>query len=146
MRVFLFAANLCLLGLFPLAWSMPLIRSGLNLPFFGLEEISVLSGLATLWDTDPFLAVLIAAFALVAPYAKTLALALFHLGRLPDRALPVLRLLGKLAMADVFLIALYIVVAKGVTLARIETAPGLYLFTGCVLASLLLSLASRVRR
>ena len=43
------ALNLALLILFPLAWTAPLMRAGL-LPLFGLDEISVLSGLATLWD------------------------------------------------------------------------------------------------
>jgi uncharacterized paraquat-inducible protein A len=53
---------------------------------------------------------------------------------------PVLQVLGKLAMADVFLIALYITLAKGIGYATIETAWGLYLFTGCILASIALSL------
>jgi uncharacterized paraquat-inducible protein A len=44
--------------------------------------------------------------------------------------------MGKLAMADVFLIALYITLSKGIGVGRIETAWGLYLFTGCVLASI----------
>ncbi|MBL4918790.1 paraquat-inducible protein A [Szabonella alba] len=146
MRHVLLISNLSLLILFPLAWSLPLLRSGLDLPFFGLEEISVLSGIGALWQSDPALAVLIAALALVSPYAKTLALAALHLGFLSARALPLLHLLGKLAMADIFLLALYIVIARGVSFARIETAPGLYLFTLCVLASLVLSLASRGRR
>ena len=34
------------------------------------------------------------------------------------------------------LIALYIVVVKGVGLATVETAWGLYLFTGCILTSI----------
>ncbi|EEE36415.1 paraquat-inducible protein A [Rhodobacteraceae bacterium KLH11] len=41
-------------------------------------------------------------------------------------------------MADIFLIALYITLAKGISYATIETAWGLYLFTGCILASLTL--------
>lgn len=141
----LFLANLSLLILFPLAWSLPLLRSGLNLPFFGMEEVTILTGIARLWTTDPLLAGLVAALAVFAPYAKTLALAFLHLGLLPDRALPLLQALGKLAMADVFLLSLYIVIARGVSLARIETAPGLYLFTFCVLLSLALSLAGRGR-
>ena len=56
-------ANLALLLLFPLAWAAPLLRAGL-LPFFGLEEISVLSGLQTLWRTDVFLALLVSFLAL----------------------------------------------------------------------------------
>ena len=35
-----------------------------------------------------------------------------------------------------FLVALYIVLAKGIGLATIEVAWGLWLFTACVLASL----------
>ena len=50
-------------------------------------------------------------------------------------------------MADVFLIALYIVIAKGVGVGRLETAWGLWLFTGCILAALAVStLTERARR
>lgn len=128
-------ANLALLVLFPVAWFAPLLRAGL-LPLFGLDEISVISGLQSLWKTDVALALLVTFFALFAPYAKTLGLALIHFGMMRRRTLPALYLLGKLAMADVFLIALYIVVVEGVGLATVETAWGLYLFTGCILASL----------
>lgn len=131
--------NLSLLILFPVAWVAPLMRAGL-LPLFGLEEISVLTGLQSLWRTDPFLALVVAAFALVAPFVKTVALALVHFGVLGRRALPALVILGKLAMADVFLIALYITLAKGIGVGRIEIAWGLYLFTGCILASLMIGL------
>lgn len=128
-------ANLALLILYPVAWVAPLLRAGL-LPLFGLSEISVLSGVVALWEEDLFLALVVALFAFVAPYLKTGALALVHFGRAPARVLPFVEGLGKLAMADIFLIALYIVVAKGVGVGRVETAWGLYLFTGCVLASI----------
>ncbi|MEM6375543.1 MAG: paraquat-inducible protein A [Pseudomonadota bacterium] len=128
-------ANLTLLILFPIAWFAPLMRAGL-LPLFGLSEISVITGLQSLWQSDVILALLVTLLALFAPYAKTIALALIHFGLLRRKALPALQILGKLAMADVFLIALYIVVAKGVGVGRVETAWGLYLFTGCILASL----------
>ena len=130
--------NLALLVLFPLSWGAPLVRAGL-LPLFGLSEISVLSGIASLWQTDIALALMVALFALVAPMAKTLALALIHAGRAPATWLPALAWLGRLAMADVFLIALYITLAKGIGMGRIETAWGLYLFTGCILTSLFVS-------
>lgn len=130
--------NLTLLILFPIAWAAPLLRAGL-LPLFGMDEISVLSGIASLWDSDILLAVIVAGFALIAPYAKTLALAAVQWNRAPRRWLPALTWLGRLAMADVFLIALYVVIAKGAGVGRVETAWGLYLFTGCVLASLVLS-------
>ncbi|MEZ5912819.1 MAG: paraquat-inducible protein A [Paracoccaceae bacterium] len=128
-------ANLSLLVLFPVAWFAPLLRAGL-LPLFGLSEISVVSGLQALWQTDVFLALLVTLLALFAPYLKTIGLALVHCRLASPRLMPALHLLGRLAMADVFLIALYIVVVKGVGVATIETAWGLYLFTGCILASL----------
>jgi len=130
-------ANLALLILFPVAWFAPLMRAGV-LPLFGMSEISVISGLQSLWGTDVVLALLVTLFALFAPYMKTIGLALVQFRLLDRRALPALQILGKLAMADVFLIALYITVAKGIGVGRVETAWGLYLFTGCILASLVI--------
>lgn len=130
-------ANLALLVLFPLAWFAPLLRAGL-LPLFGLSEISVITGLQALWRTDVVLALLVTGLAIFAPWLKTIGLALLHFGLLSPRALPALHLLGHLAMADVFLIALYIVIVKGVGIATVETAWGLYLFTGCILVSLVI--------
>ena len=124
--------NLSLLVLFPLSWFAPLLRAGL-LPLFGLDEISVITGLQSLWESDVALALLVTLLAIFAPLAKTIGLALLDFGLLSPRALPALHWMGKLAMADVFLIALYVVVAKGVGLATIEVAWGLYLFTGCIL-------------
>lgn len=130
-------ANLSLLILFPIAWAAPLLRAGL-LPIFGLEEISVLSGVASLWETAPALATLVALLAIVAPYAKTLTLAAVQFGLLTRKPIWLIWL-GRLAMADVFLIALYVVIVKGIGLARVEVAWGLGLFTACVLASLVLT-------
>ncbi len=131
-------ATLSLLILYPIAWFAPLMRAGL-LPLFGLSEISVITGLQSLWQSDVFLALVVTVFAIFAPYLKTIGLALVQWGLLDNRALPVLHFLGKLAMADIFLIALYITLAKGIGLGRIETAWGLYLFTACILAGLALS-------
>jgi uncharacterized paraquat-inducible protein A len=128
--------NLALFVLFPIAWFAPLLRAGLDLPLFGLKEISVISGLQALWGSDVFLALIVSFLAIFAPVLKTLGLACIHFGIMRRKALPALHILGKLAMGDVFLIALYIVVVKGVGFTRIETAWGLYLFTLCVLASI----------
>ncbi|MGP3696002.1 paraquat-inducible protein A [Rhodobacter sp. NSM] len=138
------AANLALLLLFPVAWFAPLMRAGM-LPLFGLSEISVVSGLQSLWGTDVGLALLVTFFAIFAPYLKTIGLALLHARLLSPRVLPALHLLGRLAMADIFLIALYIVLIKGVGLATVETAWGLWLFTGCILASLSISFLTPAR-
>jgi len=134
-------ANLALMVLFPVAWFAPLMRAAL-LPVFGMDEISVVSGLQALWRSDVPLALVVTVLAIFAPWLKTIGLALLHFGLLSPRALPALHILGKLAMADVFLIALYVVLAKGIGVATVEVAWGLYLFTGCILASLAISLAS----
>lgn len=136
--------NLALLLLYPVSWFAPLLRAGL-LPIFGLSEISVVTGLQSLWASDIALALLVTAFALFAPYLKTIGLALVQFGYLDRRALPSLGILGKLAMADIFLVAIYITVAKGIGVGRVETAWGLYLFTACILASLLIGLAEMQR-
>lgn len=138
-------ANLSLLILFPLAWFAPLLRAGL-LPLFGLSEISVVSGLQALWDTDVFLALLVTFFAIFAPYMKAIGMALVQFRLASPRLLPALYVLGKLAMADIFLIALYIVLVKGTGLGRVETGWGLYLFSGCVLMQMAISLLEARRR
>ena len=138
-RTILRWANIALLVLYPLSWYAPLMRAGL-LPLFGLTEISVLTGVLSLWDSDKALAVFVILFALVAPLGKTLALCLIQFGYLRRSVLAWVGILGKLAMAEVFLIAIYITVVKGIGLAHIETAWGLYLFTFCSITSLLIGL------
>lgn len=136
--------NLALLVAFPIAWFAPLMRAGL-LPLFGLSEISIISGLQSLWDSDVYLALLVTFFALFAPFMKSLGLALVQFGLLSPAVKPALGILGKLAMADIFLIAVYITVSKGIGIGRIETAWGLYLFTGCIVLQLALGLAQSNR-
>ncbi len=137
--------NLSLIVLFPLAWGAPLLRAGLNLPLLGLKEVSVISGLAALVEEDLFLALIVFLFAIVAPAVKVVGMALIQFGRIGDRAKPVFGFLGRLAMADIFLMALYVVIIKGVAMTRVEVGWGLYLFTFCVLASLLVTLMERKR-
>jgi uncharacterized paraquat-inducible protein A len=137
--------NLSLLILYPIAWFAPLMQAGL-LPLFGLKEISVISGLQAMWASDVILALIVTVFALCAPYLKTLGLALLHWELLSPKLLPVLHILGKLAMADIFLIALYITLSKGIGVGRIETDWGLYLFTVCILLSLFISWRSEQSR
>ncbi|WP_112323282.1 paraquat-inducible protein A [Oceanibium sediminis] len=134
--------NLSLLVLFPLAWFAPLARAGL-LPFFDLDEISVITGIQALWEEDLALALLVAFFAMIAPLLKTALLALIHWGALKPRALPLLGILSKLAMADVFLVAVYILLAKDVGVGRVEPAWGLWFFTACVLVSIFVTHLSK---
>ncbi|MGB0439800.1 MAG: paraquat-inducible protein A, partial [Paracoccaceae bacterium] len=143
--------NLALLIVFPLAWTAPLLHTGLiksvQMPewlggstLFAPDTITVLSGLQKLWATDVIMALAVTFFALIAPLLKTVGMALVQFGLLSARAQPVIAVFGKLAMADIFLLALYIVIAKGIGVGQIDVAWGLYLYTGAVVVSLLISL------
>ena len=83
--------NLALLILFPLSWFAPLMRAGL-LPLFGLDEISVVTGLQSLWGTDVILALIVTTFAIFAPWLKTLGLALIHFNLASPKLLPALHI------------------------------------------------------
>ena len=132
--------NLLLLILFPIAWFAPLLRAGL-LPLFGLSEISVMSGLQSLWGTDVILALIVTFLAVFAPFLKVIGMALIQFKLADQRIAPALGILGKLAMADIFLIALYIVVIKGIGVGHVTVGWGLYLFTAITLMSLLIAYA-----
>lgn len=84
--------NLALLIAFPIAWFAPLMRAGINLPLFGLKEVSVLSGLQALWESDIFLALVVTFFAVFAPIMKVLGLALIQFGMMRRKMLPVFRI------------------------------------------------------
>ena len=139
-------ANLVLLALFPVAWFAPLLYAGL-LPLFGLSEISIVSGLQSLWESDVALALLVSFFAIFAPVLKSLGMALIQFRLASPRILPALHFIGNLAMADVFLFARYIGVVSGVGLGRVETGWGLYLFSALVLGQIAITfLYDRQRR
>ena len=131
--------NLWLIVAFPISWIAPLMRAGL-LPIFGLSEISVWSGLRELITSDLFLAVIVALFAMIIPLAKVIATGLVQFNFIPASNIWWISILGKFAMAEVFLLALYIVVAKGVGVGRLETAWGLYFFTFCVILSYIVTI------
>lgn len=126
-------ANLALLIVFPVAWFAPLAHAGF-LPWFSGNSITVAGGVIDLWTADPALSLLVALFAVVIPYGKTVMLALIHRGW--PGPIGWIEIVGKLSMADVFLIALYIVVVKGVGIGHVATGWGLWLFTVAVLISI----------
>jgi paraquat-inducible protein A len=146
--------NLTLMVAFPIAWFSPLLTTALVPPLhlpvwlggntlFEPITLTVISGIQKLLETDILLALVVTVFAMVAPLLKCLGMALIHFNLLTDAAQPVIMTLGKLAMADVFLLALHIVIAKGVGVGQIEVAWGLYLFTAAVLTSLGISLLTK---
>lgn len=129
-------ANVALLILYPIAWLAPLAHT----KFFALlsgKSLTIFGGIADLWQTDMLLAALVALLAVVMPYAKTLLLLAVQTGRASGpKWMLALEIVGKLSMADIFLVALYIVIIKGAYVASMTPAWGLYLFTTLVLASI----------
>lgn len=128
--------NLVLVVLYPVAWFAPLVQAGL-LPLFGMDQISIASGILSLFEKDPFLALVILCFAVIAPMVKTWATVIDDFINKPLIPKWIATALARLAMADLFLIALYITVAKGIGVGRIETRWGLYLFSFCVFISVI---------
>lgn len=131
------AVTIALLVLFPVAWLAPLARARV-LPLFEGSEISILRGVIELADSDIFLCIVVALFAMIIPYVKTVLLIGAQFGQLgkPEKWLKILGYMGKLSMADVFLIAMYVVAVKGVGIGEIVIEWGLYLFTALVFASM----------
>lgn len=130
--------TIALLILFPVAWLAPLAKAGFAMPLFGGTEISILGGVLELADSDLFLCIVVAVFAILIPYVKTIILLGAQYGQLgsPAKWLKVLSAMGKLSMADVFLIAMYVVMIKGIGFGDIEIQWGLHLFTALVFASI----------
>ena len=138
------AINLLLLLIYPAAWLAPLAEAGVFSWLSG-DEVSVMSGVVDLWEVDMPLSILVALFAIVIPYGKTIMLSGIHFGMIGPRAAKWLGVIGKLSMADVFLIALYIVMVKGVGFGHVVSSWGLWLFTIAVLASIWVAWATERR-
>lgn len=129
------------LALLPVAWLVPLFTA--RVPFLWRQDVSVIGGLVELWRLDRVLFAVVLLLAVVMPLLKGLAVAVVWYLVPASRAAGALRrmeILGKLAMTEVFLLAVVIVGLKGVGLGRIEIAWGLHLFVAAALLSLASSL------
>ena len=126
---------------FPVAWFAPLMTVRVRLAFWASgTDISLISTLQSLWADDPALALVLSFLTLAAPLLKLLGMALVLLGWLSPKADGALWLLGRLAMADVFLIVVYMAMVKGIDAGQITPHWGLWAYTAAVLASLGLSM------
>ena len=138
-------ANLALAVAFPVAWFAPLMS--VRLWRFGSDQtVSVITGLQGLWAEDVALALAVTFFAIVAPVIKVLGVALVQAGLASPRLSGAIFVVGKLAMADVFLVAVWIVAFKGLGIGSISVQWGLYLFTACVLGAMAVSLLTERQR
>jgi paraquat-inducible protein A len=142
-RPALIALTALLAVLFPVAWFAPLMTVKVRLAFWADgTDLTLISTLQSLWFEDAVLGLLLTFAAIVAPTVKVLGTALVLLHLLSPRVQGVLWHIGRFAMADVFLIAVYVAMFKGLDGGTITIGWGLHLFTACVIGSLLLSLAT----
>ena len=142
MRLLGLAAVAALMVAFVVSWFAPLMLVTLKYAFW-MEgaRISLISTLQGLWADDPALALVLSFLTLMAPMVKLLGTGLLLAGLLSPKVEGALWLIGRLAMADVLLIVLYIAIFKGLDGGTIKPLWGLWLYTAAVLASLGLSLA-----
>ena len=116
--------------LLPLIWFAPLFGTGL-LPWFSLSEVSIISGIKVLFHKDIALAILITLFVIIMPLAKAISSCLYAFGyKFPSPR--VLFIMSKLSLLDIFLIAVTIVVVKGVGVGRVEILWGFWVFAAYV--------------
>lgn len=123
---------------------MPLVETSHMLQW-SPSNLSILDGLVRLYsEQEYFLAGIILIFAILVPFAKTL-LSLFVWYFLnPEETnaqslLTVLAHLGKWAMLDVFLIALSVILVKGIPGTEITATYGIYIFFLALIGSMVAS-------
>lgn len=125
------------LAIVPVTWWLPLFTA--RVPFLWRHDVSIASGLVELWRLDLLLFAAVLVFSVLVPLIKGAAL-VWVWYRTPRRvvrqALDRLALLSKLAMAEVFLLAVILVGLKGVGIGTVEVTWGLPVFVAAVLLSL----------
>lgn len=127
---------LAALALTPVTWWLPLFTA--RVPFLWRQEVSIATGLVELWRLDLVLFAAVLLFSVLAPLAKGAALVWAWYRVPPTRAgvwLHRLAILGKLAMAEIFLLAVIIVGLKGVGIGKVEVSWGLHAFAAVLLLS-----------
>jgi paraquat-inducible protein A len=140
-----------------LAAGVVLFGMGITLPvmtvtelWFFENEFSIIGGIRKLWfEGEAFLAGVVAAFSIVFPVIKiTLAWGIWHHADATRphfrRFLKLLIFSGRWSMADVFIIATAIMIAKIAGFADATSEPGLYYFMGSL--ALLTAATLRIER
>ncbi len=118
--------------------------------FIFSQSFSILEAIGQLFEEGHYLiGTVILLFSVVVPLSKIAAA--FRVWRSAEvdsarfqRILRALELLGKWSMLDVFVVAVIIVSLKAGSLSRAELQPGLYMFAGSILMSMLA--VHRIRR
>jgi paraquat-inducible protein A len=113
--------------------------------YFWQDDYTLVTGASGLWTKgERFLATVLLLFSGVFPVLKLLMLgALLVLPMRPRgraRLIAFTDALGRWSMLDVFVVAMFIVLARSALIAKAAPAPGLYVFCGAIVASMLLSM------
>lgn len=157
------ATSHSLIALFPWHLHVPILlvaaivalAFGLTLPvmkvekaYFWQDDYTLVTGAKGLWEKgEHFLAAVLLLFSGVFPVIKVLLLGVLLV--VPVRARPRARIIeftdavGRWSMLDVFVVAMFIVLARSKFIATAEPAPGLYVFCAAVVLSMLLSMELR---
>ncbi|MCV9966359.1 paraquat-inducible protein A [Pararhizobium sp. BT-229] len=126
---------------------LPLVRFE-KLVFFD-ETPSLLGIVSSLWgEGNQMLAIIVALFSIVFPFAKLIAVAFEATVPADDKAAKgmvsrLLPILGKWSMMDVMLVALVIFAAKTSGMAEAFTQPGLWFYAGSAVLTGLLQMRLR---
>ena len=136
--------NLTLLAILPITWFLPLLK---NKAFYILSsEVTLWTSVVELFQTDIYLALVIAILAMIMPLAKCALYA--YLWFVTDGSSTGLRkagsILSKLSMIDVFLFALVILVVKGLSIGSVQPQYGFYAFSTAVILSLGVSVITEI--
>ena len=125
--------NILIMFCLPVAWLTPVIAYGLD-PEWDRTTQTIIGGISKLWESDKVLAVIVAILAIVAPLVKTSATALMQFNIISSKWMPIANIASRLAFTDILLIALTIIITKGIGVGFVEPQWGIYLFTACVAA------------
>jgi paraquat-inducible protein A len=125
---------------FPFVLFLPLLTTRISL--ISYHEIFLAQVAYDLFFKDKFLFVIVFVFGFVIPTLKMiLSVVCWYssetwLGRYLS---PKIDILSKLSMLDIMLLAVFIIVFKGVGIAVVQVRYGLYVYTGLVVASLIVN-------
>lgn len=133
-------AMVVVLVLFSITLFTPLLTTK---ALFLSNEIGLMRIAHRLFSVDLFLFCIVVGFGIVIPVCKMLMALWCWYSMTPDAAVrfsAVLSVLGKLSMADVMLLAVFIVGFKGLGIGQVQVHYGVILYTVVVLGSHVLSL------
>ncbi len=116
--------------------------------YFLEDDYTLVTGAKGLWEKDErLLAAVLLTFSGVFPVIKLLLLGVlltFPMGaRVRARMIDITDAVGRWSMLDVFVVALFIVLARSALIAKAEPAPGLFVFCAAIVLSMVLSMELR---